>query len=71
MIDVTPPPPSPYTVGDIVLPVESADDLLALRGERSRPGIIRSIEGGAHFVAFDGAILALPYAVHELEKAGA
>jgi hypothetical protein len=71
MIDVTPPPPSPYSVGDIVLPVESADDLLALRGERSRPGIIRAIEGGTHLVAFDGMSLALPYAVHELEKVNA
>jgi hypothetical protein len=69
MIDVTPPPPSPFSVGDIVIPVESADDLLVLRGTRTRPGIIASIAGGAHFVAFDGIPLALPYALHELEKA--
>ena len=68
MIDVTPPPPSPFREGDIVRPVEAADDLLILKGQRSRPGVIRRIEGGAHFVVLDGIPLALPYAVHELEK---
>lgn len=71
MIDVAAPPPSPFSVGDIVLPVESADDLLCLRGERMKPGVITCIEGGLHLVAFDHVPLALPYGVHELEAVDA
>ena len=65
MIDVT--TPSPFREGDIVRPVESADDLLILKGRRSPRGIIRRISDGAHWVALDGIPLALPYAAHELE----
>ena len=69
MIDVTPPPPSPFTVGDKVVPVESADDHLALNGTRSRPGVIRRIDGGSHLVLFDWAGVALPYPARDLELA--
>lgn len=69
MIEVQAPPPSPFTVGDRVMPVESADDSLALWGRRSDPGVIRTIEGGTHLVAFGWSKVALPYPSHELEKA--
>jgi hypothetical protein len=69
VIEVTAPPPSPFSEGDVVVPVESADDLLVLKGTRSCPGVIEAITGGAHFVAFDGIPMALSYAAHELEKA--
>ncbi|MGO8957222.1 MAG: hypothetical protein ACLQFR_07625 [Streptosporangiaceae bacterium] len=67
MINQKPLPPSPFRVGDRVQPKEHADVSLHLDGQRTPPGRISAIKGGAHFVKVRGRMV-LPYGAHEIEK---